>query len=192
MSRHDAVILLTCLLASLSTIARSQEPAGAASRPNLGEQVLDQDDRDYLLRKQQEIFRLNVETDYALALQKLCQTGYGNPRLCQPAIAKPSMPAPPMPAPAAGPTDGAANPRHRSQPIVQEISGAGNDLAAVLLLPDGRRLTVHAGSGGDAATVLPDGASVMAIDAKQVVLRRPGGAPVALPLERAHEEGAEP
>ena len=77
MSRHKLMLLA----GSLSLAAAGQEPHG-------------EDERSYLMRRQQEIFRLNVEIDYALALQKLCQTGFGDPRLCAPAIPK-SASAPP-------------------------------------------------------------------------------------------------
>ena len=158
MSRHKLILLA----GSLSLAAAGQEPHG-------------EDERSYLMRRQQEIFRLNVEIDYALALQKLCQTGFGDPRLCAPAIPKSASAPPPMPQ--EPPT------LHREPKtwILQDVAGSGNDFTATFISPDGRHLVAHPGA------LLPGGTRVIAIEANRVLIQQPGQAASALSLT-----GAEP
>ena len=132
-------------------------------------------DRHYLMRRQQEIFRLNVETDYALALQKLCQTGFGDPKLCQ--STQPKLVAPIS----AAASPGLIHEHIERNPIVQEISGFGQDLTALLLMPDGRQLSVHK------LSQLPNGAVVNDIETRRVLLRSSGQTVISLPLAEARE-----
>jgi type IV pilus biogenesis protein PilP len=179
MSRSDLTTLLVFISLVLARSAAAQEPAAVLRA---------EDERSYLLRRQQEIFRLNVETDYALALQKLCQTGYGDPRLCQQAAPKPAA-APPI-APSETPArmndtvlPGKVQAGMQTQPSVQEISGLGVDLTAILLYADGRRVTVRAPLQGEPGRMLPGGAQVVAVEARRVILRTPAHGVVSLPLD---------
>jgi type IV pilus biogenesis protein PilP len=182
MYRRDAAALILVLSSALPAAGQEidgMRPSSSSSLPAGGEE-----ERSYLLRKQQEIFRLNVETDYALALQKLCQTGYGDPRLCQPAPPKVASPpavllsSPPAPKTPPALPGGPSEP----SPKVQEISGVGQDLTAVLQLQDGRRVSVRSAASDHAAVQLPGGASILAVKADHVLLKRSGREPLSLPV----------
>jgi len=153
MSRHKLMLLA----GSLSLAAAGQEPHG-------------EDERSYLMRRQQEIFRLNVEIDYALALQKLCQTGFGDPRLCAPAIPK-SASAPPS-------VSQEPQTVHREPKnwVLQDVAGSGTDFTATFISADGRHVVAHPGA------ILPGGTRVIAIEANRVLIQQPGQAAAALSL----------
>jgi type IV pilus biogenesis protein PilP len=148
-----------------------------------------EDDQNYLLRKQHEIFRLNVETDYANALQRLCQTGYGDPQLCQSRVQRPvtvEPPAPPekiVPSPVISKTlTKPVTVQHRL-PEVSEINGVGDDLEATIVMEDGRQIQAKTPRSSRPATKLPTGEEVIAIQPRQVVLRKPdSGSTEILPL----------
>lgn len=180
MSHRKIIAIFLVICASCSQPARTQDsrpPESSAAAPS-------DDDRAYLLRRQQEIFRLTVETDYALALQKLCQTGFGDPRLChvsepKPAeIAKAPPPEPPRPRAA----------RSNLNPIVREIAGFDGELSAVLAFGDGRLLTIHAPTAQHPAEFLPGGDRVIAIDAQHVTARRKNGETYSLQLAPGIDE----
>ena len=98
---------------------------------------------------------LNVEADYAAALKKLCDTGYGDPNLCR----RP------------GTGDATAEPL----PAVAEISGFPGQLAATLSYPDGTRVKVAGPRNGVPGSRLRGGERVVAIMADKVVIARTGG-----------------
>jgi len=163
MSRSDiAMIVFAFLLLEDKAIAQEVPPQAV---PSL-------DDRDYLLRKQQEIFRLSVETDYALALQKLCQTGYGDPHLCH--LSTPNPPINPIKLdhdPHSVPL-----PPRLDLPVVQEISGLGAALSATLKYDDGLIVTGREGA------LLRGGDRVIAVEPRRVLLKRAGGTLASLSL----------
>lgn len=164
MRRHDTIAILLALLLTRSVAAAEEIPL--PSPPGV-------EDRDYLLRKQQEIFRLTVETDYALALQKLCQTGYGDPRLCHGAPSNPQ----PTTIPAPSEARQIASPARLDLPVLQEISGLGAALSAILKYDDGRVVA------GPAGTILPGGDRLMSVEPRRVLVKRPNGAISSLTLE---------
>jgi type IV pilus biogenesis protein PilP len=100
-------------------------------------------------------YRYNQLTEQALALKKLCETGFGPADICPKATV--------------GVTGTIAASAPADLPTVAEISGSGSGLTAVLALPDGRRIGVHAGS------VLPDGRRIAAISNDDVWIVREGG-----------------
>jgi len=100
-------------------------------------------------------YRYTQLTEQAVALKKLCDTGFGPADICP----KPGA------ALAAGPTAGASV----ELPTVTEITGARTGLTAVLALPDGRHIVVRPG------TQLPDGRRVAGISEDDVRIGRTGG-----------------
>jgi type IV pilus biogenesis protein PilP len=164
MPRHDAVAILSALLLPWSPAAAEETPLPPAP-------VFD--DRDYLLHKQQEIFRLTIETDYAQALQKLCQTGYGDPHLCHSATPNPPV----SPLPPAGEARLAVPAARLDLPVLQEIAGLGASLSAILKYDDGRVVT------GQAGAILPAGDRLVAVEPRRVLVKRPNGAISSLTLE---------
>jgi type IV pilus biogenesis protein PilP len=157
----------------------AEPPAARPSAPSDGA-----DDRLYLLNRQRETFRLTVETDYAQALQRLCQTGFGDPALCQrrgpPSVAHdnveaalPERTVAAMVRPVAAPA---------AWPVVEEIFGAGDQLTAILRLPDGRHWTVSMAGDRVSSPQLPSGDTVLAVEPRQVIIKRPGQPRLALPL----------
>ena len=100
-------------------------------------------------------YRYNQLTEQALALKKLCETGFGPADICPKATV--------------GVTGNVAASAPADLPTVAEISGSGSGLAAVLALPDGRHVAVHAGS------VLPDGRRIAAISNDDVRIAHEGG-----------------
>jgi type IV pilus biogenesis protein PilP len=112
---------------------------------------LSQEDQAAMAHSQLQTYRYNQLTEQALALKKLCETGFGPTDICPKATASgaQSSDAPLV----AGPNE---------LPTVAEINGSQNALSAVLVLEDGRRVTVHTGS------VLPDGLKVAHVTADDV------------------------
>lgn len=190
MSRRDCDMRVALMLLCVSSAALAEEPTLGLDMPAASAGVRAEDERNYLLRRQQEIFRLNVETDYALALQKLCQTGYGDPRLCSQTATKSYLPSANSPTEVSA-TDRKENKATTSQgkiggqtdPSVQEILGVGNNLSALLVYPDGRVFSVHGPAQGDSGSVLPDGGQVIAVEARRVTMRNPAKGVISLPLD---------
>ena len=100
-----------------------------------------------MANSQLQTYRYNQLTEQALALKKLCETGFGPADIC------PKMGT-------AGSDGVAAN--SSDLPIVAEISGPRTRLHAILAFPDGRRATVHSGS------ILPNGSVVGAVTDEDV------------------------
>lgn len=100
---------------------------------------------------QLQTYRYSQLAEQALALKKLCETGFGPPDLC------------PKSGPAASPNAAMAGPGEF--PTVLAIDGAGSALTAILALPDGRRMTVRPGA------MLPGGLTVTAVTGDDVRVR---------------------
>jgi type IV pilus biogenesis protein PilP len=115
-----------------------------------------------MANSQLQTYRYNQLTEQALALKKLCETGFGPADIC-PRQARES----------AGATGEAAA---DGLPTVAEIDGGRGSFAAVLVLPDGRRLTVRPGS------LLPGGLTVAAIAADDVSVTTTAGRQARLPF----------
>jgi type IV pilus biogenesis protein PilP len=111
---------------------------------------------------QLQTYRYNQLAEQALALRKLCETGFGPADLCA------------RTAQAAGP--GAGERAAEELPAVAEIDGARGTLSAVLVMADGRRLAVRPGS------VLPGGLTVVAITGDEVRAATPAGRAERLPF----------
>jgi type IV pilus biogenesis protein PilP len=121
---------------------------------------MSQDFQAAMANSQLQTYRYSQLTEQAQALKKLCDTGFGPADIC--------------PKGNAGLGDGAAPAGLAELPTVAEISGAGGALSAVLVLADGRHVTVHAGS------VLPDGVTVETITYDDVRIRMLRGGETAL------------
>ena len=108
-----------------------------------------------MANSQLQTYRYSQLTDQALALKKLCDTGFGPADIC--------------------PKAGLSSPQGTSEvdlaelPTVAEIDGVGGSLTAVLILADGRRLTVRTGSS------IPGGLTVAAITGDDVRIRTEPG-----------------
>jgi type IV pilus biogenesis protein PilP len=113
---------------------------------------LSQDFQAAMANSQLQTYRYNQLTEQALALRKLCDTGFGPADIC-----------PRRTADALDVAAGAAG-NIAVLPTIAEITGIGRLMSATLLLPDGRLITVRPGS------TLPDGATVTAISADEVRL----------------------
>jgi len=100
---------------------------------------------------QLQTYRYSQLAEQALALKKLCETGFGPPDLC------------PKSGPAGSSNAAIASPAEF--PTVLAIDGAGSALAAILALPDGRRMRVRPG------TILPGGLIVTAVTGDDVRVR---------------------
>lgn len=103
---------------------------------------------------QLQTYRYSQLTEQALALKKLCDTGFGPADICPRTVMGTSR---------ATVTDMA------ELPTVAEIDGTGRSRTAVLVLADGRRLTVRRGSA------LPGGLAVLAITDDDVRVRTEPG-----------------
>jgi type IV pilus biogenesis protein PilP len=121
---------------------------------------LSQDFQAAMANSQLQTYRYSQLTEQAQALKKLCDTGFGPADIC--------------PRGNAGTSEGAGSVAAADLPTVVQIDGANGALFAVLVLADGRRLTVHAGS------VLPDGLMVAAITIDDVRIRMSRGDETAL------------
>jgi type IV pilus biogenesis protein PilP len=114
-----------------------------------------------MANSQLQTYRFNQLTEQALALKKLCDTGFGPADIC----------------PKAGAAAGSAVAAEATGlPTVEEITGTHNGLSAVLVFPDGSHFTVHPGS------VLPNGLVVVAITDDDVRVGRSPGRGTALPF----------
>ena len=103
-------------------------------------------------------YRYTQLTEQALALKKLCDTGFGPADIC------------PRAAAASGPATAA----QAELPTVTEITGTRSGLSAVLALPDGTHIEVRAGS------ILPDGRRIAAVSDDDVRLVRESGSDIVL------------
>ena len=121
---------------------------------------LSQDFQAAMANSQLQTYRYNQLTAQALALKKLCETGFGPSDIC--------------PNGNADALAGGANSGPADLPTVAEIDGLGHALSAVLVLADGRHLTVHPG------TVLPGGLTVAAITIDDVRVRMPSASETVL------------
>ncbi len=104
-----------------------------------------------MANSQLQTYRYSQLTEQALALKKLCDTGFGPADIC----------------PRGGAAVGAnaASGADAGLPTVAAIDGGSGALTAVLVLADGRRLSVRQGS------ILPDGLVVAAITSEDVRVR---------------------
>jgi type IV pilus biogenesis protein PilP len=114
-----------------------------------------------MANSQLQTYRYNQLTEQALALRKLCDTGFGPADICPKANAAAS---------------GAIAAEATDLPTVQEITGTHNGLSAVLVFPDGSHFMVRPGS------VLPNGLAVVAITGDDVRVGKSPGREMALPF----------
>ena len=135
-------------------------------------------ERNRILELQRDTFLFNVEADRAAALEKWCKTAYGDPLLC--AGGRTAVNAIVQAPSAAPPAAATRQPEAAERPTVAEITGFGNNLAAVLAYGDGRRLRVVPPRDGKPGSVLPDGAEVVGISSGEVQVKPKGGPAVAL------------
>lgn len=149
-NRWPALLMLACAATGIAITSTGTALADEQDDEGTREKA-------HLLQLQADIFRLNVEADYAAALKKLCDTGYGDPNLCR--------------RPGAGSGEAAAEPL----PAVAEISGFVGQLTATLAYPDGTRLKVVGPRNGFPGSRLRGGEQVVAIMADKVVIARTGG-----------------
>ncbi len=112
---------------------------------------LSQDIQAAMANSQLQTYRYNQLTEQALALKRLCETGFGPPDVCPRANAS-----------ASGSIDAPLVAGPNELPTVAEINGTQNALSAVLVLEDGRRVTVRTGS------MLPDGLTIANVTADAV------------------------
>jgi type IV pilus biogenesis protein PilP len=150
---------------SAGLLASERAPSGANPDPESLDQPpappllapLSQDFQAAMANSQLQTYRYNQLTEQALALKKLCDTGFGPADIC------------PKRGGGASDADSVGAASSAELPIVAEISGAGRTLAAILLLSDGRRIRVRPGS------VLPNGSLVTAISSDGVHMSRQPG-----------------
>jgi hypothetical protein len=159
-SRIAAVAVLIASCAQGQTVQPDDQAAQAGAPAQLEHPPvppelapLSQDFQAAMANSQLQTYRYTQLTEQALALKKLCDTGFGPADIC------------PKPGSSADPDQAATV---ADLPTVEEIAGAGNGLHAVLIFADGRRLTVHTGS------VLPNGLSIAAVTGDDVRVRGAG------------------
>jgi len=111
---------------------------------------------------QLQTYRYSQLAEQALALKKLCETGFGPADLCSKSAA-------------AGTSQAAAG-SPGEFPTVLAIDGAGSALTAILALPDGRRMTVRPGA------ILPGGLTVTVVTGDDVRVRTGPGREEHLPF----------
>ena len=108
-----------------------------------------------MANSQLQTYRYDQLTEQALALKKLCDTGFGPADIC--------------PKAGAAPLDDSIAANIGDLPAVAEITGNGTGLSAVLALADGRRIVVRQGS------TLPGGFRITSITGDDVrVSKGPG------------------
>ena len=168
------VVSRTLLLAVLIVGSAHAEPSQAYERsvqsvapppapPELA--PLNPDFQAAMANSQLATYRYTQLTEQALALKKLCDTGFGPADIC-PRGNEPGRQA------------GAA-PTATDLPTVTGITGGRAGFAATLLLGDGRRVSVHSGSR------LPDGSAVAGISGEDVRVDRAGIGEIVLPFAGA-------
>jgi hypothetical protein len=138
-------------------------------------------ERRRLLDKQQRTFQLEVDGKYAKALKAYCDTGYGDERCFRPEASRPVAAVAPLPVPTAASPEGTAKTQKthpvvepKELPAVAQISGFGEDLSAILMFSNGRRLRVFAPGPHGPRSVLPDGEAVVSIRPGEVLVSRSG------------------
>ena len=194
------------LLGLIVGAASSQaEPVGPIANPQSQElqTFLDgqsEADRHRMLDKQQRTFQLEIDGRYAKALKAYCDTGFGDERCFRPEIAKPYQAVAPIPLPGAVGAVAVANappppislqthsaaPEVKELPVVAQISGFGDELAAILVFRGGRRMRVVGPGSEGARSLLPGGEAVVSIRPGEVLVSRPGESkPAALLFQAA-------
>lgn len=162
-ARFGALTLAVTLLAG-GPAARAEGPEGTDSEAAR--------EKARLLQLQGDIFRLNIEADYAAALKKLCDTGYGDRTLCRSASAPPQQQQSPD-----------------APPSVAEITGFAGQLTATLVYPDGGRMKVSGPAAGRPAARLRGNERVIAVYPDRVVIARDGEEPTVLPYAAPRSGG---
>jgi type IV pilus biogenesis protein PilP len=138
---------------------RNVDPIVVAHPPVPAELApLSEDFQAAMANSQLQTYRYNQLADQALALKKLCDTGFGPSDICPKAGAGSAQSA-----------DGSSTTGSGELPSVAEITGIRGALAAVLVLGDGRRVTVHAGSE------LAGGLRVASVDSDDVRVSKGSG-----------------
>jgi type IV pilus biogenesis protein PilP len=169
MQAISRIVLIAALAAVNADAQPAQTPASAAvpqagavrgpvsvtfppAPPELA--PLSQEFQAAMANSQLQTYRYNQLTEQALALKKLCDTGFGPADVC--------------PRRTAEALDGTASSAGNTAelPTIAEITGTGQALNAKLVLPDGRLIVVRPGS------MLPDGSMVTSISAEEVRLGR--------------------
>ena len=167
--RAISAIVAGAILAAPSVLAGPPpETAGAGpvavqappAPPDLA--PLSRDFQAAMANSQLQTYRYNQLTEQALALRKLCETGFGPADIC------------PKAAREVGAEAGDQTPE--GLPTIAEINGVRGALSAVLVFSDGRRLTVRPGS------VLPGGLTVAAITQDDIRVATPAGRQERLPF----------
>jgi type IV pilus biogenesis protein PilP len=144
-------------------IDADKEPVAIAHPPSPPQLApLSPDFQTAMANSQLQTYRYNQLTEQALALKKLCDTGFGPVDICPNANAAHA--------------DGSLTTSSSALPLVAEISGSHGVLSAVLILADGRRVSVRAGS------VLPDGLHIAAVTNDDVRVNNGSGRQLALPF----------
>jgi type IV pilus biogenesis protein PilP len=164
-----AVVAMLAASCAHAQPAPVRAPSEAAAAPTIIDHPptppelapLGQDFQAAMANSQLQTYRYNQLTDQALALRKLCDTGFGPADICPKANAAAS---------------GAIAAEATDLPTVQEITGTHNGLSAVLVFPDGSHFTVRPGS------VLPNGLAVVAITDDDVRVGKSPGRDMALPF----------
>ena len=121
---------------------------------------LSQDFQAAMANSQLQTYRYNQLTEQALALKKLCDTGFGPADIC--------------PKAGAASFDGSVTANPSDFPTVAEITGTRGALSALLVLADGKRVTVRPGS------VLPNGLRIASITEDDVRVSKGPGAGTVL------------
>jgi type IV pilus biogenesis protein PilP len=155
-----AVLISNCAFAETPLPkAAGGQPIAIAPPPGPPDLVpLAQDFQAAMANSQLQTYRYNQLTEQALALKKLCDTGFGPSEIC-----------------GRRESDAAAGMSGSAElPTVSQIDGPGGSLSAVLVFADGRHLTVHPG------TALPGGLTVAAISNDDVRLRSSSGGETVL------------
>jgi type IV pilus biogenesis protein PilP len=138
-----------------------QPPVSVANPPAPVELApLSPDFQADMANSQLQTYRYGQLAAQALALKKLCDTGFGPADLC--------------PSARTGGADDAILTGGPELPTVTGIDGIRGDLTAVLVLADGRKVTVRPGS------VLPGGLTIAAITGEDVRVRTQSGQQTSL------------
>jgi len=165
--RATSAVVVAVLCAASGALA---DPAPSANGPVTVQQPpvppdlapFSPDFQAAMANSQLEAYRYNQLTEQALALKKLCDTGFGPADIC-PRASRDG---------AASGGDGSSD----SLPEIVQIGGGRGTLSAILRLSDGRHVTVRPGSQ------LPGGVAVAAISGDGVTLKTVAGRMALLPF----------